>query len=519
VHSSKRALSLSGFGLDVSALEKLSGKDRELAEQELLALEEALRRNPLLGYAPHAKQIEFQSGPWPALRAFFGGNRSGKTTAVVIDSIIQAVDPEFVPEHLQGFKRWAKDGESFYCRFVTPDLTNTLEGVVLQKLRDWTPREQLRGGNFDRAWDKQLRILRFKNGNWFQFFSNDQDRDKFGGAALHRVVYDEEPRSDIRQECLMRLIDYGGEELFAMTPLSGMSWLYDEVYEPWERNELTDGRVVVVDMDDNPHLDQVAKTRVLSGLTAEEREARKSGRFVHFAGLVYPAFSNRVDGGSVIPTPPDPREGIPSGAEVFAGIDPGMRHLAAVVFAYLDLDDTMVVFEEVAIQGKTVSQVCKAIHAVCFKWGVQPKWYVIDPAARNKNSQTGRSDQQEFADHGVFTIPGQNSVSAGINRVKERLDAGKLQVMAHCTELRGEFKRYRWMSQGRGEQDAKEAPVKRDDHLLDALRYVVMQRPLTPHRQPPIESLTLKDRLLRHSLERLRIPRVPEHPSGSGIFS
>ena len=72
---------------------------------------------------------------------------------------------------------------------------------------------------------------------------------------LHRVVYDEEPRQEVRNECLTRLIDFDGEEIFALTPFSGMAWLFDEVYDPWERGDLDpkDGRVVVVDMDDNPH--------------------------------------------------------------------------------------------------------------------------------------------------------------------------------------------------------------------------------------------------------------------------
>jgi hypothetical protein len=309
-----------------------------------------------------------------------------------------------------------------------------------------------------------------------------------------------------------------------MTPLHGMSWVFDEIYEPWERGQLNpeDARVVVVDMDDNPHLDRTTMARVLSGLSNEEREARKSGRFVSFAGLIYSSFSTKSH---VIPVLEVPR-----GVEVFCGIDPGYRHMCAVVFCYLDPDDRLVVFDEIAMQQQTIRVVCEEIKRRCMKWGVSPRQFIIDPASRNKNNQTGRSDQQEFADNGVVTIPGQNAVTAGINRVKERLDfrnvrgqhEPKLLIAAHCDELRSEFKRYRWVREStRQENESKEAPVKKDDHLLDALRYVVMFRPLAPDRDLPGSSTTMKDRLLRASLRSLTSRgqgRVVDHPSGDGIF-
>jgi hypothetical protein len=514
--------------VDSRALDGLSEAERASVVEELAAVEEAVKLNPLLIYHPHAKQVEFHTQPHPPLRAFFGGNRSGKTTATMVDTILQCVDRDVVPEHLKGFKKWEPP---FYCRVVTPDLTNTLEGVVLQKFREWCPKSQFKGGGFDRSWDKVQRVLRFKNGSWIQFFSNDQDLDKFGGAALHRVVYDEEPRADIRRESLMRLIDYGGEELFGMTPLNGMSWTYDEVYEPWERGELVDGRVVVVDMDDNPHLDRTTMQRVLAGLSDEERQARKSGRFVAFAGLIYPEFSTKVHVRPAI-------QEVPPGVEVFCGIDPGIRHMCAVVYAYLDHEDTMVVFDEIGLQGATVREVCREIQLRNLRWGTKkpdgkiipllPRWYVIDPASRNRANQTGRSDQQEFADNGVYTIPGQNDVRAGINRVKERLQASpdaKLVVTANCSELLSEFKKYRWTREnGRSENEARDVPVKKDDHLLDALRYVCAQRPLVPERDRALPTDTLKDRLLRESLKRLgrmggKGGAPLDHFAGPGVFN
>jgi phage terminase large subunit-like protein len=499
-------------------LAQLSPEAQAEIAAALVKLEAAYKENPLLGYQPHGKQVEFHRPPFPPLRAFFGGNRSGKTTATMVDTIIQAVDVDAVPDHLRAAVRWP---DRFYCRVVTPDLTGTMSGVVHQKFREWCPPAQFKGGSFDRAYSKIDRVLHFKNGNWIQFLSNDQDLDKFGGAALHRIVYDEEPRSDIRSECLTRLIDYDGEELFGMTPLNGLSWTYDDVYEPWEKLQAQDlsdeeieakleARVVVVDMDDNPHLSETGKKRALASYKGNEREARKSGRFISFAGLVYPQFrsSEHVR----------PEEPVPAGAEVFCGIDPGLR-FPAVVFCWLTPQDEMVVFDELLLPEHTIRQVCQAIRSKCAEWGIKPAWYVIDPAARNKNAQTGRSDQSEFIDNGIFPIPGQNSVEAGINRVRERLEANRLLLSASCTHLRDEFKRYRYVkAQTRTESEPKQQPVKRDDHLLDALRYVVMNRPLVPKEALPDESLSTKQRLLRAHLGRLKRKPVQDSGSGPGIF-
>jgi hypothetical protein len=492
-----------GLHVDLDALEALAPEDQERARTQLEVLERAFKENPLLGYSPHAKQAVFHSPPFPAVRAFFGGNRSGKTTAAVLDTIIQVVDESLVPEHLHSYKRWTPPVK---VRIVTPDLTNTLDGVIHEKIREWCPRAAYKGKSFDRAWDKVQRILRFDNGSWIQFNSSEQDREKLGGVALHRVVYDEEPRWEVRNECAMRLVDYDGEEMFALTPFSGMAWLYDQIYEPWELGRLKepDCRVVVVDMDDNPHLSAQGKRRQLAKYSGPEREARKSGRFVQFSGLIYP-------------NPPETIpliDRIPSGAEVFRGIDPGWRHMLAVVYCYLNFEDELVVFDEIALRGSTVKEACDEMRRRDLRWGYRKSestviplsvnWTVIDPSSRNKNAQTGRSDQQEFADHGIYTIPGQNAVTAGINRVRERIDARKLIVTANCTELQGQFRRYRWVRDtGRTEHDAREQPVAKDDHLLDALRYVVMQRPLAPEKPKVPEHLTVQQRMIKRHLERV----------------
>jgi hypothetical protein len=108
-----------------------------------------------------------------------------------------------------------------------------------------------------------------------------------------------------------------------MTPLLGLSWTYHELTKSGTPKNDEEVHTITVDMDDNPHLDARTKARYLKGLSAEERAARKSGRFVHFAGLIFPEFSPEVH---VLP-----EHNPPEGSTIVVGIDPGLRHMAAVV--------------------------------------------------------------------------------------------------------------------------------------------------------------------------------------------
>ena len=97
---------LGGLVFDPEAIAALPVGEREAVAQQLAAVEAAYKANPLLGYRPHPKQVPFHSpdadGGWPPLRAFFGGNRSGKTTAAVVDTLIQLTPLEMLPGSPQG---------------------------------------------------------------------------------------------------------------------------------------------------------------------------------------------------------------------------------------------------------------------------------------------------------------------------------------------------------------------------------------------------------------------------------
>lgn len=487
----------------------------DATDAELLRdLDTLLKANPLYGYNHpelsrrlHPKQLEFHAAP-DLLKLLLGGNRSGKTTGGIADDLIQTLDDEMVPAHLLPFKRWRPP---FHMRLVINDLTKHLEGTILPKIREWCPPAALRGGSVEKAWNDRLGMLFFANGSWWQVMSNEQDVGKFGAAALHRVHYDEEPREDIRRESIARLIDYNGDEIFTMTPLLGLSWLYESIFEPWEQRRLPGCTIVVVDMDDNPHLSEEGKHRALSIYSAEEREARKSGRFVHFAGLVYGQFDRERH---VIPAIDE----LPAGVKVLQGIDPGIRHPTGVVWCYLDSSDTLVVFDELCVRDLTVEQIARELHDRDSRWGRVPFPRIIDPSARNRTHVTGHSVQHEFNQQRIYTHLGHNARGAGINAVKERLervDPPGLLVTANCVDLIAQFGRYRWASPPRSaEGRIKEEPVRRDDDVIDALRYVCMSDPVKPPDPRAAESAA--DAWMRKRLE--RVDDGAKYPAGPGMF-
>jgi phage terminase large subunit-like protein len=449
-------------------------------------------------------------------KIFYGGNQSGKTWCGLADDIIQAIDREAVPKHLRAYKKFEPP---FLCRIMAESFP-VLENALLQKLQELVPKDQLMGGSWGSsegspgAYDKNARVLHFANESKFFFNTYEQEVRKLSAATLDRVHFDEEPPLAHFNECRLRVMVRGGDLIFTMTPIFGLSWTFDQ---QWQKrgDEVAkdvyvgeDLSIVTSDMTDNPTLGAKEIELALAGMSDEEKVARKEGKHVALHGLIYADFKKDRH---VTPQRP-----IPENVNVVVGIDPGMRHPAAVVWIYLTPDDTMVVFEAQRFSGMSAAQVCKRIQEINEAHGVHPLYYVIDPNARNKEHQTGRSLQMEYADNGIVTIAGQNAVTAGINRVRERFQKGTLFVQANCAEMIDELQKYRWKAPPRSGEATREAPVKLEDDLVDALRYAVMSRPYLPAAAVRSDEDPIQ-RMMREDQERGSKPQSVNHGQFSGI--
>jgi PBSX family phage terminase large subunit len=93
--------------------------------------------------------------------------------------------------------------------------------------------------------------------------------------------------------------------------------------------------------------------------------------------------------------------------------------------------------------------------------GVMPETLIVDPSAASFIEQLWRDR--------MTPTPADNAVADGLRLVSSVLGAGKLKVHRSCKHLIDEFPGYSWDEKKAAK--GEDAPIKVDDHGLDALRY------------------------------------------------
>jgi phage terminase large subunit-like protein len=428
---------------------------------------QATRPN-IYGYRPHAKQVAFHSSPAKG-RLYIGGNRSGKTTGGIAEDImwLTGKHPYRVvpPAPIAG-------------RIVSVDFLNGIEKIIRPELARWLPPSELLGGSWYTAYNRELRTLTLENGSFVEFMSYDQDLDKFAGTSRDFIHFDEEPPQDIWLENKTRLIDRGGSYWITMTPVEGMTWVFDDIYMPGKNNPSMGLSVTEVDMTENPYLHSGEVDEFVSGLSDDDREARVHGKFVQLGGLIFKGFDPSVH--VIDPIVP------PKSWEWYVSIDHGYNNPTAILWHAVDPDNRVITFAEHYVSGEIVDWHTKAIHEKNSSLGRMPDQYIGDPAMGQHNGVSGTSIIQEYAANGIGITPGENDVVSGINRVARYLEIrgdGKPSwyITRNCTNLIYEMQRYKWKTytnrKAMRQNNAREQPHKKEDHAIDSARYFFMARP------------------------------------------
>lgn len=120
-------------------------------------------------------------------------------------------------------------------------------------------------------------------------------------------------------------------------------------------------------------------------------------------------------------------------------------------------------------------------------YGIRPEYVIVDPSASHFITQL-HNDRHLFQG-GVNVMGGNNSVDDGIQVMSSLLATGRLKVHRSCEHLISQIQGYSWDEKAaeRGEDKV----VKKDDHLVDAGRYVLLttrsqwRNALLPPEMPP----------------------------------
>ncbi|MDE7158559.1 MAG: terminase family protein, partial [Clostridiales bacterium] len=436
-------------------MQKLTAVEKEIAKRK--KSDHLARYNT--GERIHEKQLAFHRC-LKRNRWVFGGNRSGKTECGAAETVWLA----------RGTHPYRKNRKNVFGWVVS--LTAQVQRDVAQKKilhylrRDWIVDIVMTSGRKDNPEAGIIDQIIVKNAlggtSVIGFKSCDQGRERFQGSSLDFVWFDEEPPKDIYEECMMRVIDRRGDIFGTMTPLKGLTFLYEEIY----LNPKNDPEIWYEFMEwaDNPYLSEEEILHLEATMDETTLQSRRYGKFCTHEGLVYPEFGEAT----VI----EPCSLPPEWQDIIS-IDPGLKNPLSAHWYAVDYDGNVYVVAEWYCAGKDVDYHAKKIHEISDKigWKRDEKGRLsalIDSAAQSKTLAAVKSVTELFYERGILANPRVNKdLFSGIAQVKSYLNQKNglpnLYVFSSCTNMIREFKGYFW---GEGEN-----PVKRDDHAMDELRY------------------------------------------------
>lgn len=212
--------------------------------------------------------------------------------------------------------------------------------------------------------------------------------------------------------------------------------------------------VVMAGWDHAPHIDPAERQRLLDSAEPHLREARSKGIPSIGAGAIYPVATDDF----VIPDIPLQKHWPRA-----YGLDVGWKATAAIWGAW-DRDpgkDIVYLYREYK-RGQTEP----SVHSTALQLPGKELHGAIDPASRGRSQKDGTRLMEEYEALGLHLVKAKNEVEAGLFEVYTRLTTGRLKMFSSLAKTLTEFRLYR--------RDEKGHVVKENDHLMDAMRYLLM---------------------------------------------
>jgi phage terminase large subunit-like protein len=419
-----------------------------------------------------------------------GGNRSGKSQGGAIRTCARATGAT-----LLGTKH--KRARRIWC--ISQELPGGEDKphTQVEAIRRWMPVAALRGQTWNLAYSPGRRVLSLANGCKLEFKSYDQDLLAFESAAIDHIWYDEEPtRKEIFTSCRARLIDRKGTWDMTLTPvlsLQGNGAIAEELWDKRQEAEQSgEYACFVLPTAANRFLDAAEVTAAASAWSEEERQVRLYGAFARLGGRVLSEFiPEMAPKGHLV------RDFIPPHHwRHYLIIDPGWI-TAGHLFAAVDPQGCIYLYAELYAEKMPIAQRMAVLHgakqAFEAEAGGPIDYDVIGDSAEfyvNRVGGTERELPSDFAEYqhaadalGATWFRPRPCIKADpyAYRVKRYLQCRQLYVCKGLRWWQWECERWTYQKARNGptamEKPIPDAPIKRNDHLLDPTRYLCNELP------------------------------------------
>lgn len=436
---------------------------------------------------PHQKQRQFMLSP-ARFKALVWGRRSGKSLGIALYTMLKALETPgnyyiIAPTYTQAKSIYWKD----ILKVLIPDaiVGKTDEGelyVEFKKVHYQLQTKHILGYDIDSDHSNAdaPSTIYLKGAN-----NPDSLRGvKLAGAVLDEFAFFPYANDTWRKIVRPALADLQGWAIFSSTPDGVHNSFFDivetakatmaESSNPAQDRRWFYSHATMLDNTSLAHRVEEwndTKAEYIRDGKIDEWVQEWEAKFTTPSSLVYNEFDDEKH---VIAPNLIPRDNV----TYAIGMDFGLKDPFAAVFVVIDQNDNWFIYDEIYLPDLPVDKIASVLHQ---KMGDQYFTRIIGDSAGATEIASLKS--KALGEQRVWVTPakkGKDSIRGGIRQVKTKLyirestGRPKLFVGRNCKATIKEFQSYKRLRDAWGE--VSETPEDKNNHLMDALRYLVLDQ-------------------------------------------
>lgn len=381
----------------------------------------------------------------------FGGNRSSKTYTNMMDLAMILMDCH--PVH------YCPKGTHWVCIEHWDQVRDILWE---EKLKQFIPAHAIAPNGIEYGQHKIPKRVFLKNGHRLEFKSFNQGRGSFQGRGVDTIHCDEQCEHDFQgifAEMQARLLDKSGFLSWSMTPILAQPLLEERMEALPDTDEdfkinLNDNRI-----SKGGYIPDAGIDAMIAEWPEELQSTRIAGDFASYYGAVFKTYSRLIHRIDPFRIPKEWRK--------YRGIDFGFNNPKVCIWLAKDKDENWYIYREFYESHIMNDEFARKIKL--FSKGEQYVNSYADPEDAEA--------RQVLKTAGIKLRLPRKDIKPGVELLQSKFKVkanGKpsLFIFKTCKNSLREFPTYHY-PKGTSLSNPKDLPVAKDDHTIDATRYVI----------------------------------------------